>query len=185
MVSFGNGKHTAVLTTEQQQGVIFWTTMAFCPGVMSFSLPKLAVVSLLIRILNPCRFHKRVLWTMVIWAQISFITAIGILLGRCQPPRSMWDFSVKGTCLDINILICFGIYVTGESTSPNLMAGIRADQREAYSAFLDFYLAIYPATVLFHLQLSLKGKLSPAVSIGISTVWKKIALAVALGIGSM
>lgn len=40
----------------------------------------------------------------------------------------------------------------------------------AYSAVVDLYLAIYPATVLFKLQMSLK---------------KKLAFSVALGIGSM
>lgn len=185
VVSYGNGRHIAVLTTEQQQGVILWTTMAFCPGIMSFSLPKLAVVSLLTRILNPGRVHKWVLWTMVIWSQMSFIAAIGILLGRCQPPRSMWDFSVKGTCFDINKLVSYGIYATGEPTSPRPHGGIRADHCGVFSAFVDIYLAVYPATVLFQLQLSLKGKLAPVVSLGISSLWKKIALAVALGIGSV
>jgi hypothetical protein len=33
--------------------------------------------------------------------------------------------------------------------------------------------------------MSLKGKLAPAVSLGVSSPWKKFALAVALGIGSM
>lgn len=115
MVSFGNGKHIAVLTTEQQQGVVLYTTVAFCLGIMSFSIPKLAVVSLLTRILNPGRFHKWVLWIMVVWAQLSFLAAISILLGRCKPLRSLWDFSVKGTCFDINSLVGYGIYATGKS----------------------------------------------------------------------
>lgn len=40
----------------------------------------------------------------------------------------------------------------------------------AFSAFVDVYLAIYPAIVLFRLQMATK---------------KKIALSCALGIGSM
>src|SRR5690349_9940356 len=115
VVSFGNGKHITLLTTEQQQGVLLWTTIAFCLGIMLLSIPKLAVVSLLTRILDPGRFHKWLLWIMVIWCQMSFLAAISILLGRCKPLRSMWDFSVKGTCFDINKLVSYGIYATGKT----------------------------------------------------------------------
>lgn len=45
-----------------------------------------------------------------------------------------------------------------------------SDRREAISAVVDLYLAIYPAVVLYGLQINLK---------------KKIALSAALGLGSM
>lgn len=117
MVAYGNGKHIARLTKEEQEGVAFWTTIAFCTGIMTLSIPKLAVVSLLVRILNPGRFHKWFLWGIVIWCQISFIAAIGLLLGRCTPLHSLWDFSVKGSCFDVNALVSYGIYASGETNS--------------------------------------------------------------------
>ncbi|EXF74539.1 integral membrane protein [Colletotrichum fioriniae PJ7] len=123
-VTYGNGRHMSLLSIEQQEGAILWTTAAFCPGIMSFGLPKLAVVSLLVRLMNPGRYHK--------W--------------------SLWDFSVKGTCFDVNILVAYCIY-----------AG-------SFSAFVDVYLAVYPAIILFGLQMATK---------------KKIALSCALGIGSI
>jgi hypothetical protein len=121
VVSFNNGKHISLLTTEQQQGAIFWTTVAFCPGVMLLSLPKLAVVSLLTRILSPGRFHKVFLWTMVIWCQLTLFAAIGLLVGRCMPPRALWDFSVEGTCLDAKILLNYGIYAIGKLMPSRLL----------------------------------------------------------------
>ncbi|KAE9577985.1 hypothetical protein CGCF415_v009686 [Colletotrichum fructicola] len=130
-VSYGNGKHMKLLSTEQKQGAILWTTAAFCPGIMSFGLPKLAVISLLTRLMNP---------------------GAGLLLGRCTPARSLWDFSVTGQCFSKQILVAYCIY-----------AG-------AFSAFVDVYLAVYPAIVLFGLQMSTK---------------KKVALSCALGIGSV
>ena len=54
-----------------------------------------------------------------------------------------------------------------------------------YAAFVDIYLAVYPAIVLILLQISLKKNLAPAVSFGIRSAWKKCALAVALGLGIM
>ncbi|KAK1505117.1 integral membrane protein [Colletotrichum abscissum] len=151
-VTYGNGRHMSLLSTEQQQGAILWTTAAFCPGIMSFGLPKLAVVSLLVRLMNPDRYHKWFLWWLGIWCQLTLFVTAGLLLGRCMPARSLWDFSVKGTCFDVNILVAYCIY-----------AG-------SFSAFVDVYLAVYPAIVLFRLQMATK---------------KKIALSCALGIGSI
>lgn len=50
------------------------------------------------------------------------------------------------------------------------MLGIRNADKAALSAFVDLYLALYPAVILARLQMNLR---------------KKIALAVALGIGSV
>ncbi|OHW91991.1 integral membrane protein [Colletotrichum incanum] len=151
-VRSGNGKHMVVLTTEQQQNAILWTTAAFCPGIMSFGLPKLAVVSLLTRLMNPGKYHKWFLWWLGIWCQLTLFVTAGLLLGRCTPARSLWNFSVKGNCFSTDILVGYCIY-----------AG-------AFSAFVDVYLALYPAIVLCRLQMSTK---------------KKIALSCALGIGSI
>ena len=126
-MSFGNGKHCALLTTEQQQGVILWTTIAFVFGIVTLSVPKLAVVSLLVRILDPGRFHKWFLWAIVIWCQMSFVAAIGVLLGHCTPARSMWDFSVKGTCFDMSIVVGYGIYASGKPPLQAQWQAIRAD----------------------------------------------------------
>ncbi|KAK2730268.1 integral membrane protein [Colletotrichum kahawae] len=87
-VSYGNGKHMKLLSTEQQQGAILWTTAAFCPGIMSFGLPKLAVISLLTRLMNPGRYHKWFLWWMGIWCQLTLFVTAGLLLGRCTPASS-------------------------------------------------------------------------------------------------
>ncbi|KAK2037188.1 integral membrane protein [Colletotrichum somersetense] len=151
-VNAGNGRHMALLTVEQQENAILWTTAAFCPGIMSFGLPKLAVVYLLTRLLNPGKYHKMFLWFLGIWCQLTLFVTAGLLLGRCTPARSLWDFSISGKCFSTDILVGFCIY-----------AG-------SFSAFVDVYLAIYPAVVLFRLQMPLK---------------KKIALSCALGIGSI
>ncbi|KAK2770912.1 integral membrane protein [Colletotrichum kahawae] len=103
-VAHGNGRHFDILDTEQKQGAILWTIAGFPAGVMSFGLPKLAVVALLTRIMNPSKGHKIFLWAM------------------------------------------------------------------SFCAFVDIYLAVYPAVVLAKLQMSVR---------------KKVALSVALGIGSI
>jgi len=116
-VASGNGKHFSLLSTEQKTGAILWTTVAFCPGVLSFGLPKMAVVVLLQRLLNPQRYHRWFLWWMGIWCQLTLFATVGVLLGRCMPARALWDFSVEGKCFDPNILVGYCIYAGCKLTS--------------------------------------------------------------------
>ncbi|KAJ0161504.1 hypothetical protein CTA2_6107 [Colletotrichum tanaceti] len=166
-VKAGHGKHMMLLSIEQQQGAILWTTAAFCPGIMSFGLPKLAVVSLLTRLMNPRRLHRWFLWWLGIWCQLTLCVTAGLLLGRCTPARSLWDFSTQGTCISTDILIWFSVYAA------------------AFSAFVDVYLAVYPAVVLFRLQMPLKKKFALTCALGIGGVSCMVAIYKATRIPSL
>ncbi|KAL8824345.1 MAG: hypothetical protein Q9191_005114 [Dirinaria sp. TL-2023a] len=52
-VNAGNGRHTYYLQPQQISDALRWNTIAFIPGIMAFSLPKLGVAILLMRLLNP------------------------------------------------------------------------------------------------------------------------------------
>ncbi|KAL0931850.1 uncharacterized protein CTRU02_212803 [Colletotrichum truncatum] len=167
------GLHFDLLSLEQKQGAIFWTMVGFPAGVMSFGLPKVAVVALLTKILNPSPWHRRLLWGLSLFCLLNLTANMVLLFTHCLPTRSLWDFSVTGRCLSKWTLVSFAIYSGG------ILANIlhhQAGQQHAYlntisfGAFVDAYLAVYPSVVLSKLQMSLK---------------KKIALSVALGIGSI
>lgn len=152
-VRSGNGKHFALLSPAQRSAAILWTMVGFCPGILSFAVPKLAVVVLLTRLLNPGRRHRVFLWGLVALCSVSLIACVPVLFGRCTPSRALWDLSVPpDACFSPWVLVFFAMY-----------AG-------SLSAFTDLYLAVYPAMVLFSLQMNMR---------------KKVALSTALGIGSM
>ncbi|KAI0153242.1 integral membrane protein [Xylariaceae sp. FL1272] len=152
-VNSGDGKHFATLTTHQQEASILWTTAGFCPGVFSFGLPKLAVVVLLTRLLNPGRLHAAFLWFLGITTILVLAATVGVLVGRCQPAQAQWDFSITDkTCFSTRTLASYCIF-----------AG-------SWSAFVDFYLAFYPSFVLFGLQMALKKKLVLSFALGIGSI---------------
>ncbi|KAM0689331.1 hypothetical protein Q7P36_011408 [Cladosporium allicinum] len=148
----GSGRHFDTLSLEDKQNVIKYTMAAFCPGVLSFAIPKLAVVALLTKLLNPSPAHRILLWCSTSVTAIVIFGCVIILYAQCTPSRSQWDFSVEGECWSPWTLVNYSIF-----------AG-------ALSAFMDLYLAIYPAVILAQLQMNVK---------------KKAALGVALGIGSV
>ncbi|TEA12139.1 hypothetical protein C8034_v006390 [Colletotrichum sidae] len=151
-IRYGNGKHMKLLSTEQQEGAIFWTTVAFCPGILSFGLPKLAVVSLVTRLMNPSRYHKYFLCFIGVFCQVVLLITAALLLTRCNPPNSLWDFSVAGTCFSTDILVGFSIFAA------------------SLSAFVDVYLAVYPSVVLLNLQMTLKKKVALSWALGIGVM---------------
>lgn len=157
-VRSGNGRHFAVLTNEQRSGAILYTIAGFCPGIFSFGIPKLAVVALLTKITNPSRKHKIFLWVMTSTCLLILFGCVIILFAQCTPARSQWDFSVKGTCWSPWILVYYAI-VAGN-----------------ISAAVDLYLAIYPAVVLYHLQINLKKKLALGVALGLGSVATAVAI---------
>ena len=99
---------------SQREDAIFWTIIAVCPGVLSLAFPKLAVVALLTKVLNPAKWHKWFLWFMGIVSVLTFFAVIGTLLGQCSPMDSQWDFSIEGTCVDKKYIANFSIYASGE-----------------------------------------------------------------------
>ena len=117
-VRYGNGKHYDLLSETEKEKVLLWTTCAFCPGVLCFGLPKMAVVSLLTRLLNPSKYHRWFLWGLAIWCQLTLFATIGTLLGRCTPAESIWNFDIKGECVDPKHIVNFSLYAGGRFPSP-------------------------------------------------------------------
>ncbi|KAH6669670.1 hypothetical protein F5X68DRAFT_194655 [Plectosphaerella plurivora] len=157
-VEHGNGRHLEALNQKQQETVVFWTLVGFPFGILSFGLPKLAVVALLTRIMNPSRMHKAILWTMTLGCNVLLVLNALFLLGRCQPAESQWNFDIEGTCWDPRVLVIYAI-VTG-----------------AYSAFIDFYLAVYPALTLSRLQMKRKKKIGLMIALGIGSASTAVAI---------
>jgi hypothetical protein len=106
----GSGQHFDTLSLEQQQNVIKYTIAAFCPGILSFAIPKLAVVALLTKLLNPSPAHRVFLWCASSVTTIVLFGCVVILYAQCTPSRSQWDFSVKGECWSIWVLVNYAIF---------------------------------------------------------------------------
>ncbi|KAL2132153.1 hypothetical protein VTI74DRAFT_4159 [Chaetomium olivicolor] len=120
---------------------IYYTVVSFVPGILSFTIPKFAVVILLARILDPNKWHKMLMW-MISILYLSLSTGMLIInFAQCTPAAAQWG-GAPGTCWDRKITVDYA-----------LTLGI-------CSALFDFYLAIYPTVVLCMLQLNWRKKLA-------------------------
>ena len=106
---WGSGRHFDDLTPAQKSKVIHYNLAAFCPSILSIGIPKLAVVALLTKLLEPARWHRITMWTAAGATNLLLFGCVIILYAQCQPARSQWDFSVEGQCWSPWVLVYWAI----------------------------------------------------------------------------
>ncbi|KAI9039622.1 uncharacterized protein KD926_009214 [Aspergillus affinis] len=155
-VAHGYGQHTADLDIAEAEKGLFYNSVSFIFGILSFALPKLGVAALLNRLLNPSLIHR-----IITWGMASFICAVAIVniiiyVTMCDPPQALWKIRMamngEAKCRDVWVLIHYATF------------------NGVVSAFVDLYLAIYPSTVLFKLQMSFRKKLALSAALGLGAV---------------
>lgn len=166
-VYWGNGQHFDVLDLEQKQNTIKWMIAAYIPGIETLGFPKLAVIALLVRLLAPSRLHIIVLWSMGVICCLSLTAMVMTLILQCTPPRALWTLTLPHNCLH-----------------PSVLEGL-AFWASTCSAFLDFYLAIYPAVVLAKLQMPVKKKVALCAALGMGIVSGCVGIVKATGVPTL
>jgi hypothetical protein len=138
------------MTTVPQEDVghaMHYTILSFIPGILSFSIPKFAVIILLAKLLDPGRWHRILMWIISILYLLLSVGMVVMNIARCRPVAAQWG-KVRGTCWALRMTINYAIMHGTAST------------------LFDFYLAVYPTIVLFRLQLHWKKKLALSSSLG-------------------
>ncbi|KXH69117.1 integral membrane protein [Colletotrichum salicis] len=113
----GNGRHADTLSQNQQSAAILSTISGFPPNVLAYTVPKFAVVALLVRILNPGKKHQVMLWCMATGCLVLVSLCIIILFAQCTPTRAQWEFTVtEKSCWSPWILVNVAI-LTGDDSA--------------------------------------------------------------------
>ncbi|MCJ1458983.1 hypothetical protein MMC28_009360 [Mycoblastus sanguinarius] len=160
-INAGIGRHTYYMNDHQRAKAIRLSTIAFVPGILSVGVPKLAVACLLERLLNPLKMKKwpgRILYSLSICSIVSLALCAVILLVQCKPTAGLWNSSLKPKCWNPSVEIDYAIF------------------SGAFSAFVDLYLAVYPMTVLFGLNMSMDKKVGCSCALGLGVVAAAVAI---------
>lgn len=123
-VHLGYGSHAAVVKQNGGQSlleeVLLINFFDFALGIMAFATPKLAIASLLNRIMNPGKFHRVWLWVLTGLVFVASSICIIVLFTMCDPPKAMWQIHLMATgatCRPIEILVGYAIFTGGMSPS--------------------------------------------------------------------
>lgn len=113
------GRHTSLLSEEQQHNALLYSTASFTPGILSFTIPKLGVTALLIRILNPTPRFTTFLWVLVGSVDLIIFGCVIILFAQCSPTRALWTPTMHGLpgvkCWSPDVLAYYSIGAGGSS----------------------------------------------------------------------
>ncbi|KAK1964479.1 hypothetical protein LY78DRAFT_659304 [Colletotrichum sublineola] len=146
-VSLGHGKHVAILTDAQKEETLRWSLMAFAFGIVALALPKVAIVALINRLLNPSRFHRFFLWTMVLLCVVGLLGNVVGLFAKCPQEAVVQITFTKTACLGPERAVAYSI-----STS-------------AISAATNGYLAVYVALAMRRLKVTRRKRLALVIAL--------------------
>lgn len=120
-VHLGYGPHAAVVKRDGGEGllenVLLINFADFALGIMSFTMPKLAIAALLNRLMNPGRFHRVWVWVLTGMVFVSSSICIIVLFTMCDPPKAMWEIHLMATGATfrpIHILVDYAIFTGGK-----------------------------------------------------------------------
>ena len=110
-------------------------------NIAAFSFPNISIAILIVNILDPNPWRKRLLYGMCYVQVISAMLIVVLIFCQCRPVQMMWDPSVQGTCWNPDIFNGYSYFVS------------------AYTTLTDIILAIVPITVLWKLQMPKSTKI--------------------------
>jgi len=174
-VACGGGHHEYALSQKQVQLASVLTLVGLTMGAISFTLTKVAVVILLIKLLHPSRWHVWFLWAMV-GGNVLFIAVGGLVFFlQCKPPQALWVDGIEHTCWDPAVATGVATGASGKIRSRHFCFAFKLTCvvlfRIALSALSDFYLALYPAVVLWSIKMNWRKKLALSVALGFGALY--------------
>ncbi|KAK1446625.1 hypothetical protein CCUS01_12258 [Colletotrichum cuscutae] len=146
-VALGNGKHVNMLTDEQKEETLRWTIFSFGFGIIALALPKLAVVALMNRLLNPRRLHRLFLWTLGLLCCVGLLGNVIGLFAECPQEAVVNITYTKTACLGPERAVAYSISTSGISAATNA------------------YLAIYVALSVRRLKIARRKRLAITISL--------------------
>ena len=147
-VAAGTGRHFWTIPAERQPLALFRQLVASSISVLTFALPKLAIVALLERLLSLRPLTRIIFWTLSVGEVGCCLLAAIIWSVQCTPRASQWDKSVPGHCWSPSVLVHLSYFLA------------------SFSVFLDFLFAVFPPFVIAKLHMPLYKRIAISVALG-------------------
>lgn len=149
LVHYGLGRHQETLTAYETVQVAKWDWIPQPFNIMALMFVKLSITALLLRLLGPqAKYSKWFLYISITLFTLTMVVASITTFAQCNPPRALWEDVPGAVCWDASV-----------------QAGI-ATLGGAFSAFMDFALALLPLSLIRGLTMSRKKKGALAVLLG-------------------
>ncbi|OTA99283.1 hypothetical protein M426DRAFT_16578 [Hypoxylon sp. CI-4A] len=146
-VADGFGKHTKAMDPKILTTITFRNAVAGTLLTVASSWSKTSFGITLLRITTPRM--RLVVWFLMVSMNVFMCTGVIINWTACNPVQALWDFSVKGTCWSMSLVIPLSMLFTG------------------YFGFVDLAFALIACSIVLKLQINLKEKIGVAVAMSL------------------
>ncbi|KAJ4299640.1 hypothetical protein N0V90_004886 [Kalmusia sp. IMI 367209] len=146
-IMYGIGKKYATVEPTNYSKAIMWEAIGQGICIMGIAASKSSVAVFLLRIVVT-KWHKALLWFCIVSTTILCIITTTLLFLQCRPAAFLWDPTIEGGYCWLNF------------TRVGLTMG-------AWSAAMDFVLAILPWHVIMGLNMKRKEKLTVAFGLSL------------------
>ena len=148
-VAAGYGEHLEEIPPEKRSLALYRVIVCSSIAVLTFGPPKLAIVSLLERLLELRAPTRIIFWSLSAVLMVSSVVLSIFWFLQCTPRAHQWDpVNVPGTCWSPNVVL-YVSYAVG-----------------VYSGVLDVLFAVFPPFVIWRLQMSRGKKIFISASLG-------------------
>ncbi|KAH8689461.1 hypothetical protein BGW36DRAFT_401821 [Talaromyces proteolyticus] len=128
-------------------------------SIIALMVPKISIALLLTRILNSTRVMKWLIISISVLALVMGVIAVIIEFEQCDPVPGQWDPErYHPKCWPASVQMNYSYFVG------------------SWSAFLDFFYAIYPASVIWKLNMANSRKIDLSILMGLGIVSGSVAI---------
>ncbi|KAF2155513.1 hypothetical protein K461DRAFT_318248 [Myriangium duriaei CBS 260.36] len=139
---YGIGKHVHTIAFDQLWEALKYSWIGIFTGLVGTLIGKTAIVAILYQVATPTQWKRKAFLISIGGANIT-VGIIQLLLSitQCSPYQKLWYQLLPGTCERTVVAFKFGYF------------------QGSVAVMTDFLLAIYPITIVWNLQASLKTKI--------------------------
>ena len=119
IVRYGIGRHQyyVLLTPGLLPEISRLTYAAEVLIVFSVMFVRSSVAMFLFRIFGHRKGWKLILYSVMFWILLSWVTALVFVFATCNPIRKIWDPLSPGVCWDAKTQLITGAYIGGKPLS--------------------------------------------------------------------
>lgn len=149
-VQIGFGQHAVAVSDENLLTLVLLVSITGVVTLFAAACSKTSFAITLLKLTSG--WLKVVVWAIIVSLNLVLLTNAILPFVRCIPIEAAWNPAAGGSCFDINITIHFSIFAA------------------AYSALMDWLLALVPWAVIMALNMKTKEKIGVALCMSLGFV---------------
>ncbi|PSK55178.1 hypothetical protein B9Z65_2567 [Elsinoe australis] len=139
---YGMGNHMNRLTYLQIVQALKWVWISIFLGLVGLTFAKWAIIALLLQVQLPTQVKRRMfLWSLAVILGVVCVVQFVLSFTQCIPAQRLWNPRMAGSCPGATRALYFGFF------------------QGASGVTIDIILALYPISIVWNLQASLKMKI--------------------------